>query len=133
MNKDRPSAETQSGGPEPSAGAETPAGLEPEGGARPSPPPAAGHYLQGRLLIATPAIGDSRFDRTVLMVCAHDEDQAMALVINRPMPGLKVPSLLLRLGLGDDDIPDAPVLYGGPVERERGYVLHTDDYRASHS
>ena len=132
MNKDRPSAETKSGGPEPSAGADALAGARPVDGARPQPSRAAGHFLQGRLLIATPAIGDSRFDRTVLLTCAHDEDQAMALVLNRPMPGLSVPSLLRRLGFAGD-APDAPVLYGGPVERERGYVLHTDDYRASHS
>ncbi len=132
MNKDRPSAETKSGGPEPGAGAETLAGLEARRGALPNPSQTAGGFLQGQLLIATPAIGDSRFDRTVLVVCAHDEEQAMALVVNRPMPGLQVASLLRRLGLADD-VPDAPVLYGGPVERERGYVLHTDDYRASHS
>jgi putative transcriptional regulator len=69
----------------------------------------------------------------VLLICAHDENQAMALVLNKPLTGLKVPGLLRRLGLGGEKVPDAPVLYGGPVERERGYVLHSDDYNASHS
>jgi putative transcriptional regulator len=132
MNKDRPSAESESGGPEPAAGADPLAGARPEDGARPQPSRAAGHFLQGRLLIAAPAIGDPRFDHTVLLVCVHDQHQAMALVLNRPMPGLNAPSLLRRLGIAGD-APDAPVLYGGPVERERGYVVHTDDYRASHS
>jgi putative transcriptional regulator len=90
-------------------------------------------YLQGQLLIATPVIGDPRFDHTVLLICVHDETQAMALVLNRPLQGLRVPALLRKLGLGAENVPEGPVLFGGPVERERGYVLHTDDYAASHS
>ena len=132
MDKDRPSAESGSDGQEPHAGPEGRAGLAPESG-RARPYRLAGDYLQGRLLISTPSIGDPRFDRTVLLICVHDEQQAMALVLNRPMPGLRVPALLKRLGLGGEGVPDAPVLFGGPVERERGYVLHSDDYCASHS
>ncbi len=132
MDKDRPSAESGSDGQEPHAGPEGRAGLAPESG-RFRAHRLAGDYLQGRLLISTPSIGDSRFDRTVLLICVHDEQQAMALVLNRPMPGLRVPALLKRLGLAGEGVPDAPVLFGGPVERERGYVLHSDDYCASHS
>ena len=120
MDKDRPSAEAESGSQESPAGHEGRAGLAPEGGA-------------GRILISTPSIGDTRFERTVLLVCLHDEHQAMALVLNHPIPGLKMAGLLLRLGLGGERLPQAPVLYGGPVERERGYVLHSDDYHASQS
>jgi len=132
MDKDRPSQESDAGGPEPHGGPEAVAGLSPEGGRSKATSP-DGDYLQGRILIATPSIGDSRFERTVLMVCVHDEQQAMALVLNRPLPGLKVPALLRRLGLGGEGVPDAPVLFGGPVERDRGYVLHTDDYAASNA
>ena len=131
MDKDGPSAQSKTGGPEPHGGPDDLAGLEPDAlnlrSAR-----AGGDYLQGRLLIATPSIGDGRFERTVLLVCVHDDQQAMALVLNRPAPGLKTPALLRRLGIAGD-VPDAPVLFGGPVERERGYVLHSDDYAASHS
>ena len=130
MEKDRPSRAKPTTGPDLPAGAEdvqTPgAGQGPR--RRPSPEP--GHFLQGRLLIATPSIGDPRFERTVLLICVHDEHQAMALVLNRPLKGLSVPALLRRIGLGGQDVPDAPVLFGGPVEPERGYVLHTDDYDA---
>src|SRR3569833_1312812 len=97
MDKDRPSAETESAGQEPLAGPAGLAGLAPEG-ARSRPFRLDADYLEGRLLIATPAIGDPRFDRTVLLICVHDEQQAMALVLNRPLPGLKVPGLLKRLG-----------------------------------
>jgi putative transcriptional regulator len=84
--------------------------------------------LQGRILISMPSIGDPRFERTVLLICGHDSDHAMAIVLNRPLDGLRVPGLLKRLGLAFEGVPDSAVLYGGPVERERGYVLHSDDY-----
>ena len=90
-------------------------------------------FLDGRILIAMPGIGDPRFERSVLLLCVHNEQQAMGLVLNRPMNGLTVPGLLRRLNLGADNVPDAPVLYGGPVERARGYVLHTDDYASAGS
>jgi putative transcriptional regulator len=131
MDKDRPSPESKSGAPDPSASTEGLAGLAPDD----APARAqrqSGDYLQGHVLIATPSIGDSRFERSVLLICAHDETQAMALVLNKPLTGLKVPTLLRRMGFGGQ-APDGPVLYGGPVERERGYVLHSDDYAASHS
>ena len=104
----------------------------------PAPEPAeqlvaAGPFLVGQILIAMPGIGDPRFDRTVLMLCAHDENQAMAIVLNRPLQGLSVPALLARLGMAADTVPEAPVMYGGPVERERGYVLHTDDFSSAES
>ncbi len=133
MDKDRPSTEAEPGAQDLPAGPDDLKGLDAGQAARPRPEPSPAGYLQGQLLIATPAIGDQRFERTVLLVCVHDETQAMALMLNRPMQGLRIPALLRRLGLGGKDVPEAPVLSGGPVERERGYVLHTDDYRASHS
>ena len=85
--------------------------------------------LTGRLLIAMPGIGDPRFERAVVLICAHNEDHAMGLAVNRPVDGLTVPDLLGRLGVETSIIlPDELVLFGGPVERERGFVLHTDDY-----
>lgn len=132
MNKGRPSSETEIGGPGSPAGPEGLTGAHAEEGATFRTRAEAG-YLQGQLLIATPAIGDPRFERTVLLICVHDQTQAMALVLNRQLQGLRVPTLLKRLGLGGDNVPENPVLFGGPVERERGYVLHTNDYEASHS
>ena len=131
MDKDGPSAESEAGAPEPPAGPEQ-RGASAGEGSRERLVAASAGYLEGQLLIATPSIGDPRFERTVLLICVHDETQAMALVLNRPMQGLRVPALLRKLGFAGD-APEAPVLLGGPVERERGYVLHTDDYEASHS
>jgi putative transcriptional regulator len=85
-------------------------------------------YLGGKLLIASPLMGDSRFDRTVVYVCSHGDDQAMGLVVNQPMDGLRLPDLLDQLDIAEaEDAPDGPVLNGGPVSGDRGFVLHTLD------
>lgn len=93
-----------------------------------------GDFLTGRLLIAMPGIEDPRFERTVILMCAHSPEHAMGIALNRPMDGLSLPSLLDRLGVKSGiEAPERPVLAGGPVERERGFVLHTDDYTAPES
>jgi putative transcriptional regulator len=85
-------------------------------------------YLTGRLLVAMPGIDDPRFERAVILMCEHDHAHAMGLTVNRPVEGLTVADLLGRLGVeaGPDASPDL-VLMGGPVEPERGFVLHTRD------
>jgi len=84
----------------------------------------------GQMLIATPAIGDPRFDRAVVMVCAHTDEHAMGIVVNRAMDGLRLSDLLEQLGIESTiKLPERPVLAGGPVDTERGFVLHSDDYR----
>ncbi len=131
MDKNRPSAGSGPAGPGRDAageGAQTFAAAE-EG--RPALREMAGEFLEGRILIAMPNIGDPRFERAVLLICAHDDQQAMAITLNRPLEGMSVPGLLQRLGMGGETVPDAPVMFGGPVERERGYVLHTEDYAAA--
>jgi putative transcriptional regulator len=91
-------------------------------------------FLAGRMLIAMPGIEDPRFERAVLMICAHDDQHAMGLAVNRPVEGLTVPSLLTRLGVKQAiDLPDDLVLLGGPVNPERGFVLHTNDYLCEES
>lgn len=90
-------------------------------------------FLAGRLLIAMPGIGDPRFQRAVILLCAHTAEQAMGITVNRPLEGFPLPELFQRLGMGSQDVRDITVLSGGPVERERGFVLHTDDYCASDS
>ncbi|HXQ46921.1 MAG TPA: YqgE/AlgH family protein [Caulobacteraceae bacterium] len=91
-------------------------------------------YLGGRMLIAMPGIEDPRFERAVLLVCTHDEQHAMGIAVNRPVEGLTVPGLLERLGVKPViELPPDFVLLGGPVSPERGFVLHTDDYRCEDS
>jgi len=92
--------------------------------------PSDAGFLAGRLLIAMPGIGDPRFERTVVYLCAHDAEHAIGLAVNRPVDGLTLDSLFQRIGIEPPlrRLADEPVLMGGPVERERGFVLHTDDY-----
>lgn len=92
--------------------------------------PGSGAYLTGRLLVAMPGIEDPRFERAVVYVCAHDSDHAMGLTVNRPVEGLTVSRLLARLKVKTPVKPlEDLVLMGGPVDQERGFVLHTDDYK----
>ena len=76
-----------------------------------------------------PSMGDSRFERAVIFICAHSDEGAMGLIINKPARELDFATLLDHL-----NIPRAPagrdirVLFGGPVERSRGFVLHSGDY-----
>jgi putative transcriptional regulator len=91
-------------------------------------------YLTGRLLIAMPGIDDPRFERAVILMCAHGDDHAMGLTLNRPVEGLTQPDLFKRLGVETNyAMAEELVLFGGPVDRERGFVVHTDDYRCAHS
>ena len=93
-----------------------------------------GAFLAGRMLIAMPGIDDPRFDRAVILMCAHSAEHAMGITVNMPVEGLMLPDLFQRLGVQSAvRLPDRPVLAGGPVERERGFVLHTDDYAAPES
>lgn len=85
-------------------------------------------FLGGKLLIASPLIGDPRFDRALVYMCSHDDEQAMGLIINRPMEGLRLPDLLEQLEIAHwDRAVNSPVFDGGPVDRDRGMVLHTDE------
>jgi putative transcriptional regulator len=86
-------------------------------------------FLSGHLLVAMPGIGDPRFHSAVILVCLHTPEHAMGVRINAAYEGMTLTAILQRLGVeGTPRNPDQLVLAGGPVERERGYVLHSDDY-----
>jgi len=94
----------------------------------------SGAFLAGRMLIAMPGIDDPRFERAVILMCAHSAEHAMGIAVNMPVDGMTLPDLFKRLGVDTPGrMPDRPVLSGGPVERERGFVLHTDDYAVPES
>lgn len=84
--------------------------------------------LTGKLLIAMPGIGDKRFERTVILLCAHTPDFAMGIVLNRPAKGIDLQEIIDQMDVPQEaDLDGIPILEGGPVARERGFVLHTDD------
>ena len=92
-------------------------------------------FLDDQFLIAMPGMKDDRFARSVIYICAHSEEGAMGLIINRTQP-LRFPDLLVQLGIMNEQeairLPaptrDFVVRNGGPVDRSRGFVLHSDDY-----
>jgi putative transcriptional regulator len=86
------------------------------------------NFLVGKLLIAMPGMSDARFDRSVIFMCAHSNDGAMGLIVNKPVAGVAFGELLRSYDLAADAPVDVPVLFGGPVETGRGFILHSNDY-----
>lgn len=85
-------------------------------------------FLTGQLLLAMPGIGDPRFERAVIAVCSHDENGALGIGIGATLPQISLHGMLSQCGIDTEGVPDAPVHYGGPVERQRGFVLHSRDW-----
>ena len=85
--------------------------------------------LSGKLLIAMPGMGDPRFERSVVFVCAHSSDGALGLIVNKPSREIKFRDLLEQLEIPQGgQTPEIKVHFGGPVENGRGFVLHSADY-----
>lgn len=84
--------------------------------------------LTGKLLIAMPGMGDSRFEHSVVFLCAHSAEGAMGLIVNKRVPEIDLDDLLAQLEISvGDGSRDHAVHFGGPVEGARGFVLHTGD------
>jgi len=95
-------------------------------------------YLEGQMLIAMPTMGDPRFERSVIFVCAHSEDGAMGIVVNKHLSGIDFPDLLEQLDIDTAaspgvDLQNQKIHFGGPVETARGFVLHSADYHSEAS
>lgn len=88
--------------------------------------------LTGRVLIAMPGMQDPRFGQSIVFVCAHSDEGAMGLVVNKRADDLKLSDLLEQLDI--EAVPEGrrmPIHFGGPVESGRGFVLHEAGYRSS--
>ncbi|MBR0736358.1 YqgE/AlgH family protein [Bradyrhizobium liaoningense] len=98
--------------------------------------PSSAGYLDGRLLIAMPVMGDPRFERSVIYLCAHSAEGAMGIIVNHPAGSIDFPELLMQLGIvkkGEhiklpENAESMKVLRGGPVDTGRGFVLHSSDF-----
>ncbi|ACB80781.1 MULTISPECIES: YqgE/AlgH family protein [Methylorubrum] len=98
-------------------------------------------YLDGQFLVAMPGIGDERFARAVIYLCAHSADGAMGIIVNKPVADLSMPDLLIQLDIASESdairlreqVGHMPVLMGGPVDAKRGFVLHTADFHIDQS
>lgn len=85
-------------------------------------------YLGGKFLIASPQMGDPRFARSVIYICRHGAEGALGLICNHMVADLTFARVLEQLELPSEGVEDGPVLSGGPVEPQRGMVLHSDEY-----
>ncbi len=87
-------------------------------------------YLEGQLLIAMPAMADPRFERSVIYVCAHNREGAMGLVVNKLFGEIDYDELLVQLDIKPAETsPQMNIHFGGPVESQRGFVLHSAEYK----
>ncbi len=85
--------------------------------------------LTGKLLLAMPGMGDPRFAFTVIYICAHSDEGAMGLVVNKPAPDVAFDDMLAQLDIRRVETAAPLVVHaGGPVEQGRGFVLHSPDY-----
>ena len=86
--------------------------------------------LQGQFLLAMPSMGDPRFLRSVVYMVAHDSEGAMGFIINKRAEGLSLGDILKDLPetVAKTGLVNLPVYVGGPVQNDRGFVLHTSDY-----
>lgn len=91
--------------------------------------------LVGQFLVAMPGMGDERFAQSVVLMTSHDEEGAMGFIINKP-EDIQMADLLVQLEMVDDEraanlplsVNQVGVRYGGPVDRSRGFVIHSTDY-----
>lgn len=88
------------------------------------------HTLAGHLLVAMPHMVDPNFDHSVTYICEHSDQGALGITINRPLK-MDLGEVLEQLSLrgADEALRSQPVLRGGPVQAERGFVIHETDHR----
>lgn len=85
-------------------------------------------FFSGQLLLALPGMADPRFERAVIAMCAHDEAGALGIGVGATVANIGFHALLEQLDIAPGEAPNAPVHFGGPVEPQRGFVLHSLDW-----
>ena len=85
-------------------------------------------YLVGQLLLAMPGIGDPRFEKAVIAMCVHDDAGALGIGLGRIVPRIGFHELLKQLDMDPGVAPDVAIHLGGPVEPQRGFILHSLDW-----
>jgi putative transcriptional regulator len=85
-------------------------------------------FYGGRMLLAMPGMADGRFHRAAIAMCVHDDHGALGLDIGNAVEGLSLAELMSSLGIDGGSLSHVPVMRGGPVEPQRGFVLHSGDW-----
>jgi len=97
--------------------------------------------LEGQFLIAMPGMGDQRFEKSVIFICAHSEEGAMGFIVNQTMQSPTVLEFFKQLEIVNEtelaavpaEISKLVLHMGGPVEPGRGFVLHSEEFRSDSS
>jgi putative transcriptional regulator len=84
--------------------------------------------LSGQFLLAMPGMGDPRFEKAVIAMCVHDENGALGIGLGRIVPRITFHDLLKQLDIEPGVAPDVPIHLGGPVEPQRGFLIHSPDW-----
>jgi putative transcriptional regulator len=85
-------------------------------------------FLSGQFLLAMPGMGDPRFEKAVIAMCVHDENGALGIGLGRIVPRITFHDLLRQLDIDPGVAPDVPIHLGGPVEPQRGFLLHSSEW-----
>ena len=88
-------------------------------------------FFSGQFLLATPGMADPRFDRSVVALCSHDENGALGINIGETVEGINFHDILGQFDIDPGDSPDKAVFLGGPMEPQRGFILHSLDINMS--
>jgi putative transcriptional regulator len=93
--------------------------------------PAHTSWLEGQLLVATPQVQGDLFTQSVIYLFAHNEEGAMGLIVNKPLDQIHYTEVLEQLGIAvSPAMRELSVMHGGPVEEQRGFLLHSNDYES---
>jgi len=90
-------------------------------------------FLSGQFLLALPGIGDPRFEKAVIAMCVHDAEGALGIGLGRVIPRLHFHDLLTQLDIQPGQAPNVSIHHGGPVEPQRGFILHSGDWEGEES
>ena len=84
----------------------------------------------GKMVVAMPHLDDTPFEQSVCLICSHDDEHAFGVIVNKPMGGVSVAEVVAEMDIVADEAAErAPVFFGGPVDLQRGAVLHTLDFQ----
>ncbi|MGD9811688.1 MAG: YqgE/AlgH family protein [Sphingobium sp.] len=85
-------------------------------------------FYAGRMLLAMPGMADDNFRRAAIAMCVHDEHGAMGIDVGNAIEGLSLAELMASFDIEAEALAHVPVMRGGPVEPQRGFVLHGNDW-----
>lgn len=87
--------------------------------------------LAGKFLVASPSLQESCFTRAVIYMCVHNEAGAMGIIVNYPVENVGIDDIMEQLNMGNSSKRDVPIYFGGPVESNRGFIIHSDEFVAN--